>query len=490
MTGPMGSVAKHTIIYGVGVGLNRLAGFLMLPIYTRFLTPADYGVLELLSTTVEVIGMIAGVGLVSGVFKFHAEQDSPKDKQEVVSTAGIAIVVMAALAGTGGFFASGVLNELVFPSGESIPLYFKLFFVTYVFRQAELAPLLLLRIQQRSVLFVSMSLLKLVLMLTLNIYFVVFREMGVLGVLIGNVIATGISAVVLNALLVRSVGLGFSVPKFRKMVIFGYPLIFWFLGSFVFVFSDRYFLNHFASTAAVGTYALAYRFVSVLSAVGYRPFQMVWDPKRYEIAKRDDPAPIFRQAFTYMNLGFAVLVLGLGLLTREVILVMASNPDFHEAYLVVPILVAAQVLYHWSAYANLGLYMNDKTPRLAWVAGIGAVIVIGLNLLLIPRYGAYGAAFATLIAYALRFVAIYTLSQREVELAYDWGAILRLWTICAAVIAAKMIWQPEAVMNGLAMGVALELLALAAIWVVVLRADERAGLRGAAAAGIQRVRRA
>jgi O-antigen/teichoic acid export membrane protein len=486
----MGSVAKHTVIYGVGVGLNRLAGFLMLPIYTRFLTPADYGVLELLSTTVEVIGMIAGVGLVSGIFKFHAEQDNPGDKREIVSTAGIAIVVMASIAGIAGFLGADVLNGLVFPDGESIPLYFQLFFVTYVFRQAELTPLLLLRIQQRSVLFVSMSLLKLVLMLALNIYFVVFRELGILGVLTGNVIATGVSAAVLNALLIRSVGLGFSIPKFKKMVIFGYPLIFWFLGSFVFVFSDRYFLNHFTSTAAVGTYALAYRFVSVLSAIGYRPFQMVWDPKRYEIAKRDDPAPIFRQAFTYMNLGFSVLVLGLGLLTREVILVMAGNPHFHEAYKVVPILVAAQVLYHWSAYANLGLYMNDRTPVLAWVAGIGAAIVIGLNLLLIPAFGAMGAACATLIAYALRFVAIYTLSQREVALSYDWGAIRRLWLICGAVIGVKLYLQPESVVSGIALGTGFGIAAVIAIWLTVLRREERQGVAGAVQAGLRRVRRA
>jgi O-antigen/teichoic acid export membrane protein len=437
----MGSVAKHTVIYGVGVGLNRLAGFLMLPIYTRFLTPADYGVLELLSTTVEVIGMIAGVGLVSGIFKFHAEQDNPGDKREIVSTAGIAIVVMASIAGIAGFLGADVLNGLVFPDGESIPLYFQLFFVTYVFRQAELTPLLLLRM-------------------------------------------------VLNALLIRSVGLGFSIPKFKKMVIFGYPLIFWFLGSFVFVFSDRYFLNHFTSTAAVGTYALAYRFVSVLSAIGYRPFQMVWDPKRYEIAKRDDPAPIFRQAFTYMNLGFSVLVLGLGLLTREVILVMAGNPHFHEAYKVVPILVAAQVLYHWSAYANLGLYMNDRTPVLAWVAGIGAAIVIGLNLLLIPAFGAMGAACATLIAYALRFVAIYTLSQREVALSYDWGAIRRLWLICGAVIGVKLYLQPESVVSGIALGTGFGIAAVIAIWLTVLRREERQGVAGAVQAGLRRVRRA
>ena len=471
------SIARQTLIYGAGIGLNRLAGFLMLPIYTSFLTPSDYGVLELLSTTVELIGTIAGVGLISSVFKFHAEFDEPADKREVVSTAGISILGLSLLASVSGFLAAEPLTALVFPDGEAIPLYFQLFFVTHLFRQAELTPLLYLRIQQRPVLFVSMSLMKLVLMLGLNIYFVVGRGMGLWGVLVGNAVATGVSATILSIYLARAVGFHFSRQKFRKMVIFGYPLVFWFLGSFVFVFSDRYFLNHFATAAAVGTYALAYRFVSILSAIGYQPFQTVWDPKRYEIAREENPGPKFRAAFTYLNLGFAFLALGLGLFTREVLVLMARNPEFFEAYRVVPILVAAQIFYHWAAYANLGLMMNDRTPILAWVAGIGSFVVVALNLLLIPRYGAMGAAVATLIAYSGRFVAIWLLAQREVRLEYDWPAILKLYALVSAAVGAKLLWGPETLLPAIGFGAAVALVAVALAWTLVLREEERAGVR-------------
>lgn len=467
------SLARDALIYGAGIGLNRLAGFLMLPIYTSYLTPSDYGVLELLSTTIELIGTIAGVGIVSGVFKFHAQFDDPTDKREVVSTAALAITGLTAVASSLGVMVAEPLNALVFPDGESLPLYFRLVFITHLFRQAELVPLLLLRVRRQPVLFVTMSLLKLVLMLGLNIYFVVGRDMGLLGVLLGNLVATGVSATILGAYLVRTVGLGFSGQKFRRMLKFGYPLVFWFLGSFVFVFSDRYFLNHFASTAAVGTYALAYRFVMVLSAVGFQPFNTAWDPRRFELARGDDSGPTFRRAFTFMNVLLGVIALGLGLFTREVLLLMAGNPEFYDAYRVLPLLLAAQVLYHWGAYANLGLIMNERTPSLAGLAVVGAAIVVGLNFWLIPVYGALGAATATLIAYAIRFVAMFILSQREVRLTYDWWAVSRLYVFVGAAIGAKLLWGPESIPAALVFGALLTAAVIALIWTTVLRSDER-----------------
>ncbi|MFW6075583.1 MAG: lipopolysaccharide biosynthesis protein, partial [Chloroflexota bacterium] len=149
-------IGKHSLVYGAGIVASKLASFLMLPIYTRFLTPADYGVLELLSMTIDVIGTIAGVGLGSAVFKFFEDYDNPDDRNEVMSTSAIGVVGLALVTALLGLTFAPVLNGLILPE-HGDPLYFRLFVFIYLAQSCEIVPLFLIRAQERSKLFVTLS---------------------------------------------------------------------------------------------------------------------------------------------------------------------------------------------------------------------------------------------------------------------------------------------------------------------------------------------
>src|SRR5688572_9044388 len=90
-------LGKHTLVYTAGIILGKVASFVMLPVYTRYLTPADYGVLELLGMTIDVIGMITGIGLVAGVFKFYSAEEDAAEKNAFMSTAAVSVVGLAAV---------------------------------------------------------------------------------------------------------------------------------------------------------------------------------------------------------------------------------------------------------------------------------------------------------------------------------------------------------------------------------------------------------
>src|SRR5690606_5448109 len=108
--GELRKLGKHTLIYAAGTAIGRLASFLMLPIYTRFLTPADYGVLELLAMTIDLIGMLTGMTIAASVFRFRAAYDDPAEQDEVVSTAYFGTTGLALIAGVLGVLASGALS--------------------------------------------------------------------------------------------------------------------------------------------------------------------------------------------------------------------------------------------------------------------------------------------------------------------------------------------------------------------------------------------
>jgi len=104
----------HAGIYAVGVILNRAVSFLMLPVYTRYLLPADYGVMEILELTVDIVSIVTGMGILQGLFKFYYEVENEKDRKGVVSTIFIMIISFYAISCTFGVMMSDQLGAIVF----------------------------------------------------------------------------------------------------------------------------------------------------------------------------------------------------------------------------------------------------------------------------------------------------------------------------------------------------------------------------------------
>jgi len=340
----------------------------------------------------------------------------------------------------------------------------------------EAVPLLHLRILNRSGTFVVFNVAKLIAALILNIYLVVGLKLGVLGVLISNLTVTAISAAVLFVQFLRRVPARFSAEKLWSMVRFGYPVALSVMGSFVLVFSDRYFLQHYVGTGAVGIYSLGAKFAFLLSALVFTPFEQVWAAQRFEIANRTDAREVYSKVFLYLNIVLGGAALGVSLFTPDVVTVMA-DPAFHGAIAIVPLLLASQVIHHWASYTNLGLYLNYKTSQIAWAAGAGLVAVTALNFALIPRFGIHGAAWAKVGGYGLHFVAMYVLSQRQYRIGYGWGRIGLLYAILGAGLLIRGSIGHLALVPSTALNCLIVLAAAAALFATVLSAEERRFIR-------------
>lgn len=473
--GELKKLGKHTMIYGAGVILSKLASFIMLPIYTHFLTPADYGVLELLSTTIDVIGTIAGIGIANSVAKFYADFDDVDDQKKVVSTAAIATLTMALITALSGWGFSGSLSRMVL-GADGRPLYFQVFFLINLLATAEAIPLLMLRTLNRSTVFVTLSVAKLVAMLSLNIFFVVHLEMGVIGVLYSNLIASAVSGLILSGFLFHYAGFRFDWGKFRTMALYSYPVMLVYIGNAVLVFSDRYFIGHYFGNGEVGIYSLGYKFAFMLSAFAFTPFQMVWGPQRFQIARKPNAAEVFSRVFVYLNLALGGVAMVIAVLVRDVISVMA-DPAFIEAHRIVAVLLAAQILYNWSMFANFGLLAKDKTKHflVASMIAVGATLVF--NFLLIPRFGIYGATAATFLAYGVRFLSVNVFSQRQYRVHYQWAVIVRMYLVFAGAVAIRAVLPRTALPASLAMSAILIVTASGLVYRFVLTAEERAAVR-------------
>ena len=464
-------LGRHAAIYSLGNILAKLTSFLMLPIYTRYLTPADYGVLELLQMTIDLVGMLAGVTLASSVFRFYAEYDED-ERKSVVSTAAIGVVTLASLAAVLGIVAAPMLSAVILREhGDA--LYFRLFFLIFVANTAELVPFMMCRALHRSRLVVTLNLARLVALLTLNIVFVVHLRMGVTGILISSLVVSSLMALGMTTFLFRQVGYSFSPAKFKEMAAYSYPVIFVSLGNFFLLFSDRYFLNHYVGTAAVGIYALATRFAVLLGALVYNPFMQIWGPQRFAIAKQPKARDVFSRVFVYINICLGVVALAISLFAHDVLKVMADRA-FVSAYQLIPLLLVVQIVHFWSGYNNLGLLITKTTKKFAFGSLVAVPSVLLLNFLLVPRYGMMGAVIATFAAYVLRLIVVHHMAQQEYRIDYAWGRVARLYALLGAAFVLRVVLGEQPIVSSVVIGIGLLLITSFLVFKLILTQGERA----------------
>jgi O-antigen/teichoic acid export membrane protein len=472
----MARVGRHSLIYGVGMLLTKAVSFIMLPVYTRFLTPADYGVMELIGMTLDIISIVAGAKLALGIFRYYHKADTDAERNAVVSTALIALSVSYAMVGALTFAAALPLSQLVFSSSRYAGL-IRLAAGALALQSLQLVPLSYARLRERSLLFVIANTLKLAIQLGLNIYFVVGQHMGVRGVFVANLIASAVIGAWLAAYVLREVGFHLSPIATGQLLRYGVPLLGTQFATFIVTFADRYFLQRSGTVTDVGLYSLAYQFGFILAAVGYIPFEMVWEPMRFEIGKRPDRDDVFARGFLYMNVVLITVAVGLSLFVPDVLRVM-TTPAFYGAANLVPVILVGYVLQGWSQIHDTGILMREKTSYVTvanWIAACAALVAYAT---LIPRYHGLGAAVATAIAFGTRSASIYYFSQRLWPIRYQWAPVLRLCAMAVAVGMAGALLPRTGVIASLAGRTTLLLVYVTGVWNAnVLAADDRGRVR-------------
>jgi O-antigen/teichoic acid export membrane protein len=461
----MTDVGRQALIYGAGVFLTKGTSFLMLPVYTRFLTPADYGVMELIGMTLDVLAIVAGAKLALGIFRYYHGAETAEARSQVVSTALIALSVSYGTVGAGALLFADPLSRLVFGSATNGEL-IRIAAVTLGLQSLMIVPFAYLRVRNRAVWFVTANLAKLALSVALVLLFLVHMEMGVRGVFLATLVSTATVGVIMGGIVIREVGLRFSIPAVRDLARYGIPLIGVQIAAFVLTFGDRYFLQAVADPWAVGLYALAYQFGFLLAAVGYAPFEAVWEPARFTIAKRESRAErdiLFAKGFLYVNVVLVTMAVGISLFVADLLRIMAT-PAFHPAAELVPVILVAYLLQGWTQVQDTGIHLRGRTEFLTLANWIAALVALAGYAMLVPRFFGMGAALATVLAFLVRYVVVYTTSQRLWPIRYAWGPVVRLVSLAGFVVAGSRILPEAALPVSLMRGALLFVAYLLALW--------------------------
>jgi len=436
MIGHLLRLSRHSIIYSFGVVVSQLVSFLLLPVYTRYLTVSDYGIFEIFQVTLSVLSIIFVMGLSSALFRSYFNYDDEERRRAVVSTAFVFLTVTSILFTLLMVSLASRFSSLLFDSDEYV-FYFQLIFLTVLCDVGIVIGLSVFRAREESVKYALVTLARFVISASLTVVFVVALDRGVRGILEAGLIAAALIYCSLIVSIVRRAGFSFSTAELKRMLSYGLPLVPAGLAAWVLTMADRFYLQFLSTPEDLGLYSLGYKFGLPVQVLIVGPFQLAWAPFMFSIAKESNAREIYSRVLTYFVLVAMFVALALSALSREFVAVM-STPAFHDAYKVVPLIALSYVLYGCYFIFAVGINLEGKTKYVALVALGAAVLNLGLNYLLIPDHGMMGAAVATVISYTMLPIGSFLLSQRYYRIKYEWARVVKIFLAAAIVYAGSV----------------------------------------------------
>jgi O-antigen/teichoic acid export membrane protein len=430
----LGKLYTNSIVYALGSIAGKAVGFLMIPVYTRCLSPADYGTIELMYRATDVISLVAAMGLGAAVLRFYFDSYDKKGRNEVVSTALLMVIVTGLLLALPACLLRRQLSVAIFGhSGNAFLV--ELAIIAMLLDLVVMVPLSYIQAEQRAFFFTATSFVKLLLGLGLNILLIVHLRMGVMGVA-WSALLSGLAAVLLILpITIIQTGLHFSAKKAIAMSYYGLPMIPGQFAMFVLSFADRMVLDRYSGVAEVGVYSLGYRFGMLISIFVSEPYLKAWTPYALASADQSDHRKIYSESLVRFSIIAIAATLLLSLMSKDIIGCVASKA-FQGAYVVVPLIAMAHMIRALGFQLEIGILISKKTVYRILTTGLAAGIYILLCILLVPGFGAIGAAWATLLSYFSFTFISYAVSQRLFQVTYDF---VRVFAIIAVGVAIYLI---------------------------------------------------
>ena len=426
-------LVRHTSAYAVSLIARRFVGIFMLPIYTRYFTPSDYGVLELLDLTGTIVSYLIGGRLCDGLLYFYAHAETEEEKLRVTHSALLTSHVCGLLGAIGGCLLASQASIFMFGT-DRYTYYMQLVFLNFAFTLPSEVGFGHLRAENRSGITATLSVLRLLLMIVTTVSMLVWFHVGVPSVLYSALIASALTCVYMDVTILRRT-LRLDWTMVWRICRYAAPIAVSSVGITIIHSGDRFFLQRYATLAEVGLYALAYKFGTLAGYVQV-PFETYWDAQVFHLVRERDGEKLFARTLTY----YALTLFGGALfvsLAAAPVLRMATRPSFYEAAGLVPVVAFAYATRGGADYFRSVFAICKQPFRNVIVTSAGVAITVTAYATLIPRYRAWGAAVATLITFLGMGVVSYWQSRKARVFHFEWRRLLQI-TLSSLIIT---IWH-------------------------------------------------
>lgn len=427
---------RHSTIYLAGAVLVGLGNFVLVPLYTRFLTPADFGAYALIEISLLITVTIAQLGLSTTYLRWYAETE-PSHHGEILASSAAAGLFASAI---GGFALAVIVRGPLgggWLAGHARDAW--ILWPLVILRTCQAIFLSSLQAAQRPVAYGFAAVARLLGLVAAGLWFVALHKEGVRGVLHGWLVGDAACFLVLLAFCLPRMRLRVRWGLLSPMLQYGLPLVWSALMALLLDASGRYFLAQFQSLAEVARYSVGIKITNILSMGFLQPFGNAWAGVVFPISHQPS-APITYTKIIGYALVVATLLAAIIILLGPGLIHVFAGPAYTGVQRILPWLllpVVFRLLEYWS---TLPIYLQYKTHWLGPLATAETALCIVLNYVLAPRLGALGAAIAWAVALAACIVATALIGRRYYALPPDWrtfGFCASLW--CLAAVGSRLL---------------------------------------------------
>jgi O-antigen/teichoic acid export membrane protein len=417
------NLATSSGIYALASLSAPFISLVLAPFLTHHLTTTDYGTLAICNTLISLVAGISQLGLGSAFFRaFGYDFTSPSGRKSVIASINVILVLTSLVVlVVAGLWSQEVAAVLLGDPKKSGLI--SIVAVVILIQNLSVPGLAWMRAANRPGFYSALAVCNLVIGLGANIYLIGFAHMGIEGALIATGCGYASIALIMLPISIVHSQLRLRLDVAWSMLAFGTPQVVSVVSAWVLALSDRYLLTLFGSLDQVAKYSVAYSLGTVVSTLIISPFQMAWPTAMFAIAKRPDAPQVYKIVFRWFGLLLLLAVFGLGVACTA-LLSWLFPWSYRTAAPVIPVVGLSLAMYGVYNVFMIGANIRRKT----WMAGVfslsAAVLNVGVNLILIPRYGAFGAAASTLVAYIALAIIAYIGNQMIYPIPFEIGRFM------------------------------------------------------------------
>ena len=410
---------KESFMYGFGHILTRIVSFLLLPFFTNIFTQAEYGTISLIYIFLGFFTVFLHFGLDASLMKYY-KNDSIGVQKKYVSNIYIPILIVNILF---LFFCFLLRGYLAVPFiGINDSFIFLMVILILFFDVLWGIPMIMLRLDNKPIKFISYNLTSVLSNLFCIYLFVSVYNMGIWGVVLSGLVSSGLLFIITLPPIIPSLSIKFiNKHIFKEVFSFGFPLLFAGIFSMTIELSDRYIIKYLLEVEQVGVYSAGYK-LGMLMLLLVMAFNMAWQPfflnKKNQsiglISSISDSMFLFFSLFCFFIISFAQPLASFKFFGYSLV-----GGDFVSGLSVLP-WICAGYLFHGAYILQLpGPYTTKNTLSIAIIRGIGAIMNVVLNFILIPFLGIDGAAISTFITFLIITVLLFLYNKKIYPINYN-----------------------------------------------------------------------
>ncbi len=415
-------LSKNTLVYTIGNIALRASAFILLPLYSHFLTKNDFGILQTLLFTIQIMITLIDVGVRTSLVRFLHESEKGNTLKKLLGSAltinlfsGIILILISItllLPVFSYFIPKQNIKDLILLTALAAAVQtFALNIMTYY------------RAKNLGVRFMMFSLVAAVLLIVFTYIFIAIYNLGIQGALLALIFSYGVLWLVISGLVYTKNGISVSSQLIKKLLVFGAPLILAMAGDLLLNTVGSFFLGRFESYEDVATYTMAFKIAQISLIVLIIPFQLAYEPFVYSNADNPNLKNNIAKITTYLMLMFLLLSLSIVFVFKDLLVLILGN-HFSDSYKLIYFILPGFAFMGLQYIGQSLLHIKNKTNVTGLTVIIYTLIGITLNYFAIKNFGIYGIIFTFNLIMFLTAFTLIVLGQKSFKIKFEHGRLI------------------------------------------------------------------